>query len=41
MSAGPGLLQNGGSVNLSLIKVVREGTGNIFVSTTGGPGING
>jgi hypothetical protein len=37
MVGSSGTLQNGGSVSLSIIKAVREGTGNIQVFTSGGP----
>jgi hypothetical protein len=37
MIGSSGTLQNGGTVSLSLIKAVREGTGNIQVFTSGGP----
>lgn len=37
MISGSGTLQNGGTVALTLIKAVREGTGNIEVFTSGGP----
>jgi hypothetical protein len=37
MIGSSGTLKNGGSFTLSLIKAVREGTGNIEVFTSGGP----
>jgi len=37
MVGSTGTLQNGGDAALNLIKGVREGTGNISVSTSGGP----